>query len=65
MIADPRPIIAALQYIIESVKLRQSFDMQGNCNNCGNKTCEFMPEWGEPVRINCPHYINGKTYEVR
>ena len=26
-----------------------------SCNNC-TKECTCMPEWGEPVRYNCPYF---------
>jgi len=25
-----------------------------NCNDCTKKDCEFKPDWGDDVRINCP-----------
>lgn len=28
-----------------------------SCNSCGRaKTCKYVPEWGQPVRYNCPFY---------
>lgn len=29
----------------------------GNCNECGNVGCPFLPKVGALVRFNCPHYI--------
>ena len=28
-----------------------------NCNDCGNRSCEYKPAWGESVRYNCPLYV--------
>lgn len=29
----------------------------GNCNNCDRtRSCDFVPDVGEPTRINCPHW---------
>lgn len=31
---------------------------QPNCNDCGDrKECEYRPEWGAAVRINCPLHV--------
>lgn len=28
------------------------------CNTCAIiNTCKYAPDWGEPVRYNCPHYV--------
>lgn len=29
----------------------------GCCNDCHNRECEWKPELGSDVRINCPHWI--------
>lgn len=28
------------------------------CNTCAIvHTCKYTPDWGAPVRYNCPHYV--------
>lgn len=46
-------------YLADALALvRQIRDMP-NCNSCGVKGCKFRPEWGMPVRYNCPLYAEG------
>ena len=36
-----------------------------NCSDCGHKgydehkhkKCMYLPDWGDDVRINCPHWV--------
>ena len=47
----------ALEYMPECIDLLENILKSGNCNNCARVlTCKYVPEWGEPVRYNCPHY---------
>ena len=33
-----------------------------DCNTCQiKKDCEYLPQWGESVRINCPHFVGGEN----
>lgn len=42
-----------LEYAIRVMKLP-------DCNTCGKRDgCEHRPDWGDPVRINCPLYEEG------
>lgn len=44
-----------LHHMADALQLADRVSKQNNCNNCGKKgTCEHVPKWGEPVRINCP-----------
>lgn len=44
-----------LHHIADAVLLADRVSKQHNCNDCGiKKTCEYVPEWGDPVRVNCP-----------
>jgi len=30
-----------------------------NCNNCKKRSkCKFLPKIGEPLRYNCPHWVD-------
>lgn len=36
--------------------------MQKTCNTCQSQArCPYAPEWGEPVRWNCPHFKGGES----
>lgn len=44
-----------LHHMADALQPADMVSKQNNCNDCGKKgTCEHMPKWGEPVRINCP-----------
>lgn len=34
-----------------------------NCNNCGKADCEYLPQEGDTVRINCPLWVEVETEE--
>ena len=52
-----KTIKEALEYMPECIDLLESILKSGDCNNCAKQTtCKYVPEWGEPVRYNCPHY---------
>lgn len=45
----------ALFYLGDCVRFTEMIRRQNDCNNCGAaQECEYLPEWGERVRINCP-----------
>lgn len=29
-----------------------------DCNDCGEKTCQYKPRLGETTRINCPLWVS-------
>lgn len=37
----------------------------GNCNDCRNGQCEWMPKLGQLIRYNCPHYVGITDKEVK
>ena len=38
-------------------RLDDAISQKGNCNDCGKrKDCEYLPQWGEQVRMNCSLY---------
>ena len=39
-------VLAYFEYLAE----------QHDCNDCYNKDCGYAPKWGEPTRVNCPHW---------
>ena len=43
--------------------LKEIWD-SGNCNDCRNGQCEWIPKLGQPVRYNCPHYVGIANEEV-
>lgn len=47
-----------LRYLAECVEFTERIKVQNCCNSCGKfKTCEYLPRWGEPTRINCPLWV--------
>ena len=57
MKTDQGDIIGILNFLMACVNFRKTmFDMP-NCNNCGAaEGCDYLPDWGQPVRWNCPHW---------
>lgn len=51
-----------LHYIVESLRELDRISRMHSCNDCAKLggICEYMPEWGESVRYNCPHWDNGE-----
>lgn len=49
--------ISDVAYILDTLNAYRNIIQSGNCNDCGNsKYCEYLPQCGEQVRINCPLY---------
>ena len=49
--------ISDVAYILDTLCAYRNIAQVGNCNDCGKKKdCEYFPQWGEQVRINCPLY---------
>ena len=48
-------MIPELAYILDCLRTLQEITKNGSCNSCGNKECQWKPEWveqkGETVRI--------------
>ena len=49
-------IIEDLEYIAGCLRVYKEIMETGeNCNTCGKqKTCEYVPGWGQQIRYNCP-----------
>lgn len=48
--------ISNIAYILDSLILLRQIQGTGDCNNCNNKKCGYLPEVGQMVRYNCPFY---------
>lgn len=48
--------IADVAYILDSLILLRQIQQTGDCNNCKNRDCGYMPKVGQMVRCNCPFY---------
>lgn len=54
--------IANVAYILDTLIAYRNIVQTGNCNDCGKRTdCEYLPQVGEQVRMNCPFYMKGVT----
>ena len=51
-----------LLYAADCIQYYERIASLPNCNDCSNaeKGCMYLPKWGEPVRINCPHWVPGR-----
>lgn len=45
-----------LCWALHSSVARGYLAKHGCCNDCHNPKCEWKPELGDDVRINCPHW---------
>lgn len=53
--------ISSVAYILDSLMALRNIEESGNCNNCCLvKNCEYAPKAGQPVRINCPLWVEAK-----
>lgn len=53
-------VAGILRYIADSVEFREEMKHVHTCNDCGQPLgCMYRPEWGHPVRWNCPHWKEG------
>lgn len=50
-------IIGELHYVAELIDVAAKVMRQPNCNDCAVEHCEYKPEWGMPVRYNCPLHV--------
>lgn len=49
--------ISDVAYILDTMIAYRNIIQKGNCHDCGErKDCEYLPQWGDQVRINCPLY---------
>lgn len=51
-------IIDAVNDAVEILKVYREMLETGNCNTCKvERSCQYCPEKGELVRVNCPLYV--------
>lgn len=49
--------ISDVAYILDTLIAYRNIIQTGNCNDCDKrKDCEYLPQAGQQVRINCPLY---------
>lgn len=49
--------ISDVAYILNALIAYRNIIQTGNCNDCDKrKDCEYLPQAGQQVRINCPLY---------
>lgn len=48
--------ISDVAYILDNLMLLRQIQQTGNCNDCKNHGCGYMPRVGQMVRYNCPFY---------
>ncbi len=49
-------VMSDVAYILDNLILLQQIQQTGDCNNCKNRDCGYMPKAGQMVRYNCPFY---------
>ncbi len=55
----------AVSRIAQLVSYAARISRLHSCNDCGHKgydehkrkKCLYLPDWGDDVRINCPHWV--------
>lgn len=54
--------IANTAYILDSLCALRNIYKTGCCNDCAVKRkCQYVPDYGEMVRYNCPFYERSET----
>ena len=52
---DSKNFVRMLRYVSDCVYYAQEVQSYPDCNTCGKRNnCEYLPDFGELVRINCP-----------
>lgn len=47
--------VAALLYeAADAIRLNERLLRMHDCNDCGRPGCKYIPDPGQPTRINCP-----------
>lgn len=55
-------IADTLRYIADCMSELDMILKLQNCNDCAMLgACNKMPEWGRPVRYNCPLWVKNET----
>ena len=54
--------VAALLYkAADAIRLSERLLALHDCNDCGRPVCQYIPDPGQPTRINCPHWERRQT----
>lgn len=50
-------VITDLSYVLDALVEHKRILQSGCCGNCSKQgDCEYIPNWGELMRYNCPFY---------
>ena len=49
-------VIANQAYVLDCLMELRNIYKTGNCNECSQSTCEYIPNPGQQVRYNCPFF---------
>lgn len=49
-------VIADQAYILDCLIALRNIYKTGDCNNCRQQNCEYIPDPGQQVRYNCPFF---------
>ncbi len=55
-----------LSYAANAIRYYQRVSSCNDCNNCAgskDKSCQYLPDWGDTTRINCPLWHSKKEGE--
>ena len=47
-------LVQMLFYAIDCIRYYERINALHDCNDCGAKSCMYVPNPGENTRINCP-----------
>ncbi len=54
--------VAALLYkAADAIRLSERLLALHDCNDCGRPVCQYIPDPGQPTRINCPLWEGEKN----
>lgn len=56
MSSEMKEFISKIRYVADLLSLAEEVKNMPTCNDCGCDHCTYKPEWGKPVRFNCPHW---------
>ena len=51
---DCKDLINLIYSILDYARLGCAISTQNSCNDCKRGDCKYKPDWGDPVRWNCP-----------
>ena len=54
--SDAKQLAQRLSFAADCINYYLRMTKLHDCNDCGAYGCAYKPEWGEDVRVNCPHW---------